>query len=205
MKSQVWGSLTLAQLYTEKCRVEVTSVGLAHARPITAYEQTCAVRCRRAVAVMEVESVEIVPVPRREDIVQTVCHLGEAAARTCRLSQPIDIASPAIQPVQDLPTPPTVDTSQRLPSPAHVSDPIVVPTLMSLPNDSASSGPPLSPIIAHPLPPPTPLASPSFVWGQHDAETFTHSVTAAFTEVVHWRKTPFLFPTAMPGKSLCWS
>ncbi len=44
------------------------------------------------------------------------------------------------------------------------------------------------------------MANPSFVWGKHDAETFMHSVTAAYAEVAHWRKNTFPVPYGSAGK-----
>ena len=108
-------------------------------------------------------------------------------------------ASPALVPVQDLPASPNTDISQVAPSPA----PARSCDLTSIPNEAVASGrgclPPtvspnaaiLIPNNAHSLPPPTPMANPSFVWGMLDAETFMHSVTAAYAEVVHWRRNTF--------------
>ncbi len=51
-----------------------------------------------------------------------------------------------------------------------------------------------------PLPSPSPMADPTFVWGPCDAETFTHSLTAAYTEVVHWKRNLFRVPYGNSGK-----
>ena len=53
---------------------------------------------------------------------------------------------------------------------------------------------------AHHLPPPLPMANPSFVWGDRDAETFMQSVTAAYSEVVHWKNNTFSIPYGNAGK-----
>ena len=64
----------------------------------------------------------------------------------------------------------------------------------------------LSPNNAHPiqslpqLPSPVPLANPSFVWGSLDAESFIHSVSCAYSEVVHWRRNVFTVPYGNAGK-----
>ncbi len=112
-------------------------------------------------------------------------------------------APPANEPVQVLPGPPTTDTTQPSPSPslapARFSDQAA--TLMpEQPSTDAGPGPPPTPINAPSLPSPTPMANPSFVWGEHDAETFMHSVTAAYAEVVHWRKNTFPVPYGNAGK-----
>ena len=49
------------------------------------------------------------------------------------------------------------------------------------------------------LPTPTPLATPSFVWGKHDVASFTHSLTAAYAEVTHWKKNQFTVPLGNTG------
>ena len=117
-------------------------------------------------------------------------------------------ASPAIVPVQDLPASPNTDISQVAPSPA----PARSCDLTSIPNEAVASGrgcllPTVSPNAAilipnnaHSLPPPTPMANPSFVCGMLDAETFMHSVTAAYAEVVHWRRNTFSVPYGSAGK-----
>ena len=38
------------------------------------------------------------------------------------------------------------------------------------------------------LPPFTPMADPRFVWGGIDADSPMHSITAAYAEVVNWRR-----------------
>ena len=59
---------------------------------------------------------------------------------------------------------------------------------------------PPTPIGAHLLPEPVPMADPSFVWGQLDAATFIHSVTSAYAEVIHWRQNIFTVPYGKAGK-----
>ena len=44
------------------------------------------------------------------------------------------------------------------------------------------------------------MAAPSFVWGDCDAETFSHSVTAAYPEVVKWKPNIFSVPFGNAGK-----
>ena len=50
------------------------------------------------------------------------------------------------------------------------------------------------------LPIPTPPSAPSFSWGMHDADSFIHSLTAAYSEVTHWRKNHFTVPLGNIGK-----
>ena len=57
-----------------------------------------------------------------------------------------------------------------------------------------------TPFDAHPLPYPTPMAGPSFVWAECDAETFAHSLSAAYTEVVKWKPNTFSIPFGNSGK-----
>ena len=71
--------------------------------------------------------------------------------------------------------------------------------LSDSPNVSSPINALLSPTLP-PLPTPTPLANPSFVWGPLDAESFIHSVTCAYSEVVHWRKNTFTVPYGNAGK-----
>ena len=63
---------------------------------------------------------------------------------------------------------------------------------------------PSIPTNAHPcnvsLPPPTTMATPSFVWGEIDAFSFTHALNAAYAEAVHWRKNNFAIPYGNHGK-----
>ena len=61
---------------------------------------------------------------------------------------------------------------------------------------------PPTPIGAHLLPEPVPMADPSFVWGQLDAATFIHSVTSVYVEVIHWRQNIFTVPYGKAGKML---
>ena len=70
-------------------------------------------------------------------------------------------------------------------------------TLLDLPEASAT---PVTPISAQPLPSPSPMAAPTFVWGTCDAETFTHSLSAAYAETVHWKRNLFLVPLGNSGK-----
>ena len=42
-----------------------------------------------------------------------------------------------------------------------------------------------TPTTDYQLPAPTPMAAPTFVWGNCDSDTFMHSVSAAY---VHWRR-----------------
>ena len=35
---------------------------------------------------------------------------------------------------------------------------------------------------------PTPMADPCFMWGGIDADSLMHSITAAYAEVVNWRR-----------------
>ena len=71
------------------------------------------------------------------------------------------------------------------------------------PNETAPT-----PYNAHPpsLPCPIPPPSPLFTWGAHDAETFMHSITAAYSETVHWRlhwrTNTFPIPYGNAGKKL---
>jgi hypothetical protein len=45
-----------------------------------------------------------------------------------------------------------------------------------------------------------PLAEPSFVWGNVDAESFSQSVNAAYSEIVHWKRNIFPVPLGRVGK-----
>ena len=55
------------------------------------------------------------------------------------------------------------------------------------------------PFIAH-LPSPTPLVSAPFVWHDCEPSTFIPSVSAAYSEVVHWKKNIFQVPFGQSGK-----
>ena len=44
------------------------------------------------------------------------------------------------------------------------------------------------------------MAAPTFMWGICDAESFTHSLSAAYAEVVHWKKNLFSVPQGNSGK-----
>ena len=81
--------------------------------------------------------------------------------------------------------------------PDTASDPASVPSAPILAND-----PPVTPIRAHPLPSPSPMAAPTFTWGICDAETFTHSLSAIPT--LRWyigRRMYFLSPWEIPVRS----
>ena len=44
------------------------------------------------------------------------------------------------------------------------------------------------------------MAVPSFVWGEYDAESFTNSLNAAYTEIVKWKPNIFPVPLGNVGK-----
>ena len=71
-------------------------------------------------------------------------------------------------------------------------------TDLDLANDSSTTL--TTPISAQPLPSPSPLAASTFMWGTCDAMTFTNSLSAAYAEVVHWRKNLFPVPLGSSGK-----
>lgn len=70
--------------------------------------------------------------------------------------------------------------------------------------DTASQATPLwsgpTPSSAHLLPPPKLLASPTFKWGEHDASSYSTSLSFAYQEVVHWRRNLFRAPQGKGGK-----
>ena len=51
------------------------------------------------------------------------------------------------------------------------------------------------------LPPFTPTADSRFAWGDVDADTFTHSIIAAYAEVVNWKHNVFSNPLGSIGKA----
>lgn len=51
-----------------------------------------------------------------------------------------------------------------------------------------------------PLPPTSPIANPSFTWGDYDSISITRSIEVAYSEVVHWRKNTFQVPLGNAGK-----
>ena len=70
--------------------------------------------------------------------------------------------------------------------------------------DTASQATPLwsgpTPSSTHLLPPPKLLASPTFKWGEHDASSYSTSLSSANQEVVHWRRNLFRAPQGKGGK-----
>ena len=62
--------------------------------------------------------------------------------------------------------------------------------------------PPILPPTPPPIfPPACPIAQPQFTWGGVDSRTFIQSVTAAYNEVVHWRRNIFAVPSGKAGKT----
>ena len=51
------------------------------------------------------------------------------------------------------------------------------------------------------LPSFTPMEDPRFLWGRIDADSLIHSITAAYAEVVNWRRNMFAIPLGNAGKS----
>ena len=45
------------------------------------------------------------------------------------------------------------------------------------------------------------MCAPNFIWGDVTGETFVHSVTCCYDEVVHWRKSLFKIPLAKCGRA----
>ena len=118
-------------------------------------------------------------------------------------------ASPALVPDRDVSPSRSADTSQPHSTlPERVSDRLRDSTLSetpsaSLANEAAIEVPAsasLTPNIAHPLPSPLPMASPAFVWGLHDAESFIQAINVTYSEVVHWKKNSFFVPYGNVGK-----
>ena len=52
------------------------------------------------------------------------------------------------------------------------------------------------------LPDPSPIADPSFSWGNFDSETMIAHMNEAYDEVVHWKMNLFLVPFGLVGKSV---
>jgi len=46
-----------------------------------------------------------------------------------------------------------------------------------------------------------PASAPSFNWGSLEGEDFAHALTAAYAEVVHWRRNIFSVPSGSAGKA----
>ena len=44
------------------------------------------------------------------------------------------------------------------------------------------------------------MVDPRFVWGGIDADSLMHSITAAYAEVVNWRRNIFAIPLGNAGK-----
>ena len=86
-----------------------------------------------------------------------------------------------------------------LPSPPPLNPSIV--TVPPSPVQSLPASPKRSiPFIAHPLPSFTPLAAAAFAWHDWDPSTFITSISAAYSEVVHWKKNIFQVPFGQSGK-----
>ena len=68
---------------------------------------------------------------------------------------------------------------------APIASPIIEPSV------------PLSPpeLPLYPL-----LSQPAFTWGQLDGQDFTQAISAAYAEVVHWRRNLFLVPSGKAGR-----
>jgi len=45
------------------------------------------------------------------------------------------------------------------------------------------------------------MPEPSFVWGEVDGDSFFHSVTCCYDEVIHWRKILFRIPSGKSGRA----
>ena len=53
------------------------------------------------------------------------------------------------------------------------------------------------------LPPFRPLTKPNFVWSDTmDAESFSHAITSAYAETVHWHRNLFLVPSGKAGQCI---
>ena len=115
-------------------------------------------------------------------------------------SQPLDHNPPAISPA---PAPAVASPFTFTPSasgPARDAAPALLhPSASIQANDSSTT--PATPINAQPLPSPLLMAAPTFMWGECDAKTFTHSLSIAYAEVVHWKKNLFAVPLGKPGKT----
>ncbi len=91
------------------------------------------------------------------------------------------------------PPQPTVHAPQNLVRDATVT----VPEPRPQPSEQPESNPPPST-----LPPITsPMARPQFDWSEVDSESFVQAVTAAHSEVVHWRRNVFAVPSGKAGKA----
>ena len=51
------------------------------------------------------------------------------------------------------------------------------------------------------LPPFEDAASPNFLWGEIDGESFAHEIECCYAEIVHWRQNRFKLPSGNAGKS----
>ena len=106
------------------------------------------------------------------------------------LAPPQDLQPSAI-PDSASPTSPTPRSTPS--SPVDDSDP-------TSPMTTPANLPTPTPPAVQPLPSPSPMATPSFVWGERDAITFSHSLEAAYAEVVHWKPNTFPIPFGNAGK-----
>ena len=68
-------------------------------------------------------------------------------------------------------------------------------------NCSASVGVADAPSSFSFLPPFNVVGAPNFTWGDVPGESFVHSVTCCYDEVVHWRKVLFRIPQAKCGRA----
>ena len=66
--------------------------------------------------------------------------------------------------------------------------------------DTATADTPSSPEV-RPLPSFDSMSAPSFVWGEVDGDSFFHSVTCCYDEVIHWRKILFRIPSGKSGRA----
>ena len=79
----------------------------------------------------------------------------------------------------------------------HSQDATVAP---SSPGSLQSSSPPVNcGGSATALPETTPMATPTFTWGDVDAEPFTQRLDHAYSVVVHWRRNVFAVPSGKAG------
>ena len=79
----------------------------------------------------------------------------------------------------------------------HSQDATVAP---SSPGSLQSSSPPVNfGGSAAALPETTPMATPTFTWGDVDAEPFTQRLDHAYSVVVHWRRNVFAVPSGKAG------
>ena len=83
------------------------------------------------------------------------------------------------------------------PPDAFAHSAIVTPVQALIASPIVEPSAPLSP----PELPPYPLLSqPAFTWGQLDGQDFTQAISAAYVEVVHWRRNQFLVPSGKVGR-----